>query len=229
MKIAETFHSIQGEGKLTGVPSAFIRVSGCNLRCTWCDTPYASWNPEGPDRSVDDLVAEVAATGARHVVLTGGEPLIIPEIVPLAHALRGLGLHLTVETAGTIYREMPVDLWSVSPKLANSTPWHREEGRFARAHEAHRINLSALRQIIDSAADLQLKFVVTAEHDLAEIDQLLAQLPPLPPCDILLMPEGTDPATLRSRQTWLAETCRSRGFRYCPRLHIDLFGNRRGT
>lgn len=229
MKIAETFYSIQGEGKLTGVPSAFIRISGCNLRCTWCDTPYASWNPEGTDRSVDDLVAEVVASGARHVVLTGGEPLITPDIVPLAEKLHALRLHLTLETAGTLHRDLPIDLWSVSPKLSNSTPFLREQGRFARAHEAHRLNLPVLRTIIDTAKDLQFKFVVASETDLAEIDALLAQLPPLPPADILLMPEGTDPLTLRSRQGWLVDLCRQRGFRYCPRLHIDLFGNTPGT
>lgn len=229
MKIAETFYSIQGEGKLTGVPSAFIRISGCNLRCTWCDTPYASWNPEGTERTVEALVAEVIAWGARHVVLTGGEPLITPEIVPLAEQLHALGLHLTLETAGTIHRDLPIDLWSVSPKLSNSTPWQREHGRFARAHDAQRINLPVLRRIIDTAKDLQFKFVVASEQDLTEIDALLAQLPPLAPADILLMPEGTDPATLHSRQNWLVELCRQRGFRYCPRLHIDLFGNTRGT
>ena len=88
MRIAEIFYSVQGEGKLTGVPSVFVRASGCNLRCTWCDTPYASWNPEGPDRSVDSILEKIAAHNARHVVLTGGEPLMFKEMVPLIEGLK---------------------------------------------------------------------------------------------------------------------------------------------
>ncbi|MFG0252257.1 MAG: radical SAM protein, partial [Phycisphaerales bacterium JB038] len=72
LPIAETFASIQGEGKLTGVPSWFIRVAGCNLRCTWCDTPYTSWSPQGASRSVDELVEEALNSGLKHAVLTGG-------------------------------------------------------------------------------------------------------------------------------------------------------------
>src|SRR5213075_1628929 len=100
MRIAETFYSIQGEGILTGVPSVFVRTSGCNLRCTWCDIPYASWNPEGEARTVAQLVAEVQSYHtARHVVLTGVEPMIAKEIRELAAELKYLGYHLTIETA----------------------------------------------------------------------------------------------------------------------------------
>src|SRR3954466_7799699 len=103
MFISEIFYSLQGEGELTGVPSVFVRTSGCNLRCTWCDTPYASWNPEGKPMSVDDLVAAVQAhRAARHVVLTGGEPMIAKELAALASKLRLLGYHITIETAATI-------------------------------------------------------------------------------------------------------------------------------
>src|SRR5215218_6948470 len=99
MRISELFYSIQGEGKLMGVPSTFVRASGCNLRCTWCDTPYASWDPEGEELSVDEIVARVTAFGSRHVVLTGGEPLIMPEMDALCDALHARGHHITVETA----------------------------------------------------------------------------------------------------------------------------------
>src|SRR5947207_15916722 len=103
MKISEIFYSVQGEGILAGVPSVFVRTSGCNLRCTWCDTPYASWNPEGKQMSVGDLVAAVQShRAARHVVLTGGEPMIAKELSALAAELRSLGYHLTIETASTI-------------------------------------------------------------------------------------------------------------------------------
>src|SRR5437879_196661 len=101
MKIAEIFYSIQGEGILTGVPSVFVRTSGCNLRCQWCDTPYTSWNPEGRDMTQDEILAEVRAHHPSHVVVTGGEPMIAPGIVELT---RELGMHVTIETAGTVYK-----------------------------------------------------------------------------------------------------------------------------
>src|SRR3954462_6680806 len=104
MKLAELFHSIQGEGKLAGVPSVFVRASGCNLRCVWCDTPYASWNPEGENQSVADIVRQVEAFGARPVVLTGGEPMIMPEIEELCAVLKAKGHHLTIETAATVFK-----------------------------------------------------------------------------------------------------------------------------
>src|ERR1041384_4555433 len=91
LRIAELFYSIQGEGSLAGVPSVFIRTSGCNLRCGWCDTPYTSWSPEGVDLALDQILDEVKAHPARHVVVTGGEPMIAPEIIPLTERLRDLG------------------------------------------------------------------------------------------------------------------------------------------
>jgi len=123
LKIAEIFYSIQGEGKLTGVPSIFIRASGCNLRCTWCDTPYASWNPEGENLSVDQILDRVAQYKSNHIVLTGGEPLIMPDVVELCSALKKQNnYHITIETAATIFKPLALDLASLSPKLANSTP-----------------------------------------------------------------------------------------------------------
>src|SRR6185503_14863937 len=109
LKIAELFYSLQGEGTLVGVPSVFVRTSGCNLRCTWCDTPYTSWRPEGENQSVDAIVQTVEAFGADHVVVTGGEPMIEPEIVELTKGLREAGLHITIETAGTVYVSVECD------------------------------------------------------------------------------------------------------------------------
>lgn len=223
MKISETFHSIQGEGTLLGVPSFFIRTTGCNLRCSWCDTPYTSWEPQGEDRTVADLVREAAASGARHVVVTGGEPMIAPEIVPLTEALRAAGLHITVETAGTVHAPVACDLMSISPKLANSTP----QGRFAAQHERLRIQPPVLRRLMDEF-DYQLKFVVAAPEDLNEIDALVASLA-APAEKVLLMPEGITRETLRERGPWLAEICKQKGYRFSPRLHIEIWGNKRGT
>jgi 7-carboxy-7-deazaguanine synthase len=229
VRIAELFHSIQGEGKLVGVPSVFVRASGCNLRCTWCDTPYASWEPEGPDVAVDEIVRQVESFGAKHVVLTGGEPMIMPDIGPLAEAVKSHGHHVTVETAATVFKPLPLDLASLSPKLSNSTPWDREGGKFAAAHERQRINVPVIQQFIDSSRDFQLKFVVSDERDLSEIHALLQRLERWQPTDVLLMPEGVDTSTLDSRAEWIADVCKRTGFRYCPRLHVYLYGHARGT
>jgi 7-carboxy-7-deazaguanine synthase len=229
MRVSELFFSIQGEGKLAGVPSVFVRASGCNLRCVWCDTPYASWDPEGDDVAVDEIVRRVAAFNAKHVVVTGGEPMIMPDVEPVCAALKASGHHVTIETAATVFKPVQLDLASLSPKLSNSTPWQREAGRFAEAHERNRINVPVVQKFIDSSPEFQLKFVVSGESDLAEIDLLLNQLRYWTPADVLLMPEGIDAQTLQSRAGWIANVCKRTGYRYCPRLHVELYGNTRGT
>src|SRR5262245_39488466 len=103
MRIAEIYRSVQGEGLLTGVPSVFVRTSGCNLRCWFCDTPYTSWRPEGQDMTVDDIIAQVEEWDTRHVVITGGEPMLYSELIPLCARLKAISRHVTIETAGTLY------------------------------------------------------------------------------------------------------------------------------
>lgn len=229
MKISEIFYSVQGEGKLTGVPSVFIRTSGCNLRCTWCDTPYASWDPEGQEMTLDRILQRAGEFNARHVVVTGGEPMIWAGVVELCKGLRQRGHHVTIETAATVYREVEVDLASLSPKLSNSTPWGREGGRHATAHERARLNIDTIQRLIDRAPMAQLKFVVAEPKDLEEIETLLGQLRGIRPDDVLLMPEGIDTPTLDSRTAWILDACKRTGYRFCPRLHVALFGNTRGT
>ncbi len=227
MKISEVFATIQGEGVLTGVPSLFIRTSGCNLRCHWCDTPYTSWEPEGDDWTLDRLLAWVEGFPAyRHVVLTGGEPMIQPELPALSRALHARGLHITIETAGTVEADAVCDLMSISPKLANSTPWQRDP-RWAERHEKARMNLPVLRSLVRNY-EYQLKFVVEKEADLTEIQSLVRDLD-APPGKVLLMPEGIDDSTLRARSQWLVELCKAHGYRFCPRLHIQIWGARRGV
>jgi 7-carboxy-7-deazaguanine synthase len=229
MRIAEIFHSIQGEGLLAGVPSVFVRTSGCNLRCHWCDTPYASWKPEGPEMSVEEIQKKVLGWNCRHVVLTGGEPMIAPDLPALAAALRKAGQHITIETAATVVPAgIACDLASLSPKLSNSTPPPERDPAWAKKHEATRLQPSVISDWIRNYA-FQLKFVVSTEQDISEIKNLLFLLPPAPFHQILLMPEGVDSATLASRASWLAEICKREGFRFCPRLHIELFGHTRGT
>lgn len=232
LPVAEVFSSIQGEGRLAGTPSFFVRVSGCNLRCSWCDTPYASWAPEGAPRALDDLLALARASGIRHAVLTGGEPMIFDAIAPLAAGLREAGLHVTMETAGTVFRAVACDLMSISPKLANSTPQAGDardpSGGWRARHEARRINLDALQRLIDSYAVRQLKFVVCEPGDVGEIESLLGRLSGWSPDDVMLMPEGVTPPA-PDRRAWIVDACMKRGWRYGPRLHIELFGNQRGT
>ena len=229
MRLSELFYSIQGEGKLAGVPSVFVRTSGCNLRCVWCDTPYASWAPEWVEMGIGEIVRRVEEHPARHVVLTGGEPMIAPEIEALAAELKRAGHHLTVETAGTVFKPLPLDLASLSPKLSNSTPHGRDGGRFAVLHEQKRLNAAVLQQFINASPEVQLKFVVVRPADFGEIDALLSRLTGWAPADVLLMPEGRDPAVLAERSGWLAEACKARGNRFCPRLHVALYGDARGT
>jgi 7-carboxy-7-deazaguanine synthase len=223
LKIAELFYSLQGEGSLVGVPSVFIRTSGCNLRCSWCDTPYTSWKPEGVDLTLHQILDEVKAHPAKHVVVTGGEPMIAPEIIPLTERLRGLGLHVTIETAGTVFQPVACDLMSISPKLSNSTP----EGPWAAQHERVRIQPAVLAELM-GRYDYQLKFVMEKPEDLAEVRSLVAALG-AERGRVILMPEGTDRERLRERAVWLVEVCKDEGFRFSPRLHVDLYGNRRGV
>jgi 7-carboxy-7-deazaguanine synthase len=223
LKIAELFYSLQGEGALVGVPSVFIRTSGCNLRCSWCDTPYTSWQPEGNELALEQILDEVKAHPARHVVVTGGEPMILPDIVPLTERLRALGLHITVETAGTVFRPVACDLMSISPKLSNSTP----SGPWATQHDRLRIQPETLVELMERYP-YQLKFVIAKPDDVEEVRALLETLR-ADRARVILMPEGIDRDVLRERSLWLAEICKDEGFRFSPRLHVELYGNQRGV
>ena len=224
MRIAEIFYSVQGEGSLVGVPSVFVRTSGCNLRCSWCDTPYTSWNPEGDDLSIEEILDQALKfSAAKHVVLTGGEPMIAPGIIELSQRFRERGMHITVETAGTVFAPVACDLMSMSPKLSNSTP----EGAFRAQHERLRLQPEVLCKLMASY-EYQLKFVIAAKDDISEVCALVSRLD-APAGKVNLMPEGTSADVLAERGVWLAEICMQHGFRFSPRLHIDLYGNRRGV
>ncbi|MBO6512558.1 MAG: 7-carboxy-7-deazaguanine synthase QueE [Phycisphaerales bacterium] len=230
--ISETFVSIQGEGKLTGVPSWFCRVSGCNLRCTWCDTPYASWEPEKTTRTIDELIREASESGVKHAVLTGGEPMMFTQLVELSQGLSSAGLHITIETAGTLTLPGVVcHLMSLSPKLANSTPSNDPRdpsGAWAARHEQRRLDYDAINELIASTRDRQLKFVVSDPADLDEIGSVLERLSGYEPGDVMLMPEGvTVPSP--DEVAWVVDACVERGWSYCPRVHVQLFGDTRGT
>lgn len=228
MYISEIFYSIQGEGELTGVPSVFIRTSGCNLRCSWCDTKYSSWYPEGKQMTMGEILDEVNQHNCDHVVLTGGEPMVARDIHELANRLKGQGKHITIETAATIMPQgIKCDLASLSPKLSNSTP----DGREREKHERLRLQPEVIYEWINWY-NYQLKFVISSKEDLQEIMDLLVSTKAFEVIErekIMLMPEGTNVDTLRSRSKMVSDICKDYGWRYCQRLQIDLYGNTRGT
>lgn len=231
MKISELFFSIQGEGELTGVPSVFVRTSGCNLRCRWCDTKYASWKPEGENVTINDLVDKVCSYPARHVVISGGEPMIAKGIEEFTHLLKESGKHITIETAGTISPNgIQCDLASLSPKLSDSTPKKGDINKeWIDRHESKRLDYDILSEWVNSY-NFQLKFVVSKEEEIKEIQNVISRIEgKILPEKVLLMPEGIDPDTLRSRYDLLIDLCKENGYRLCHRLHIDLFGNTPGT
>lgn len=234
MRIAEIFHSIQGEGLLAGTPSVFVRTSGCNLRCCWCDTPYASWNPGGESMEVAEVERRVLAFDCRHVVLTGGEPMVAAGIHELAGRLHRAGLHITIETAATVAPGgIACDLASLSPKLSGSTPAaDRIDPAWIRRHEETREQPVVVAEWLRDYS-WQLKFVVADDDDVAEVGRWLERMraygTDVAPEQVLLMPEGTEDATLLERERWLTGVCMRTGFRLGPRWHIRWFGNTPGT
>lgn len=228
IRINEIFHSIQGEGLLAGVPSIFVRTTGCNLRCTWCDSDATSWHPAGEMLSEDEILDRLGDFPCTHVVFTGGEPLLAPGVETLTRRIRDAGYHLTIETAGTVFKDVVCDLASVSPKLGNSTPWERASPEWADRHERQRINIEVIRRFM-AFGEYQLKFVIDDTDDLHEVDLLLDRLASYEPNRVLFMPQGVSADQLQDKGRWLVEHCKVRGFRFCPRLHIELFGHTRGT
>ena len=215
-RIAECFFSVQGEGVTVGVPAVFIRLQGCSVGCHWCDTKY-SWHPAGGHQvTLEALVGEAAAFPCRRAVITGGEPLESSLFTPLVEALKACGFTVEVETSGILPPPpVPIDQWNVSLKLANSG-----------VPEARRINPEAIRDFLGRGA--WWKFVVAARGDVAEVLQLMERFA-VPRDRILLMPEGIRREELLERSLWVVEECRRYGFRYSPRLHILLWGAKRGV
>ncbi len=267
--------TLQGEGKLVGVPVLFIRTSGCNLRCTWttpggdisiCDTPYAShYTEEIESLETGDIVSIVRANlgRIRHIVISGGEPTIQPgPLTDLARRLKKqLDVHITLETNGVLF--VPelvthVDLFSISPKLESSEPDKAKnrhldnpvEDNYIRDHRKFRINTDTLQKYINACMnfgtyygerpgseptrktnkDFQLKFVITREEDMDEIRRdFLEPLSFVNQDDVILMPVGGTPELLRKSSDLTARLAIQYGFRFSPRLQIDLWGDTAGT
>ena len=233
MRIAEIYASLQGEGLLAGTPSTFVRTSGCNLRCRWCDTPFTSWEPTGAEQSIESILAAVAALEPKHVVVTGGEPLLFDDVADLCRRLRMQGDHVTIETAGTVPLDAPADLMSISPKLASSAPPADTPAGWAARHEAARRRDDVLLTLM-AQGPYQLKFVVDSADDIEEtlawIDDLdRAQPSGIDRDRVLFMPQGRTTEELERTTAWLAGECLRTGIRLAPRHHITWFGNTRGT
>ena len=217
-RIAETFYSIQGEGVTAGRPAVFVRLQGCSVGCVWCDTKY-SWDPAaGREVTLDGLLDEVAAFPCRRVVVTGGEPLESPLFTPLVGALAGRGYTVEVETSGTLAppTDAPSSIqWNVSVKLAGSG-----------VAEERRINAAAIRALLER--DAWWKLVVSEPGELGEVLRLTERFA-LPRERVLLQPEGLRSEELAARSPWIVEACKAHGFRFSPRLHVLIWGARRGV
>ncbi|MEM7558125.1 MAG: 7-carboxy-7-deazaguanine synthase QueE [Planctomycetota bacterium] len=232
LRICEIYESLQGEGLLVGTPSVFVRTSGCNLRCWFCDTPFASWKPEGEFLAVAEIDERCQSFAAQHYVLTGGEPMIFSQLPELTEILRERQIHITIETAGTVYQPVQCDLMSISPKLSGSAP-RDASPKWQEAHERRREQLDVVARLIHEYP-YQLKFVVDTQADADEVLDYLLRLESklgqaLDRERLLIMPQGTTTPELEQHAEWLIPWCKQQDLRFCPRSHITWFGNQRGT
>lgn len=228
--IAEIYPCIQGEGSRAGMPSILIRTLGCNLRCAWCDTPFTSWQLEKGSYSNWDIIPVLQANPQiEEVIISGGEPCIYPHLEELINICKKHNTYITLETNGTrlLSHELirSIDLVSLSPKLSNSIP---AGSHWQKIHDKERIDTDVLREWISSANDYQLKFVVSSPGDLPEIRSLITAIN-ADKRHVYLMPEGTVPAQLQEKRLWLADLCIREGYRYCERIHVVIYGDKRGV
>lgn len=211
---------------MAGVPSVFIRLAGCPLRCRWCDTKYAWEQTAGTSYSTGEIISTLAQWPCRFTVITGGEPMINPKLPQLVRELKATGKHITIETAGIAFiPDMSCDLMSISPKLSNSIPTNPE---LAAIHEDSRLDLAVLRVLIDNY-EYQLKFVVDSEADLPEIQQTLNEIGDVDSEKVMLMPQAATRDELLAKSPMVAELCKKNGFAFCHRLHVLLWDGQRGT
>ncbi|MDA0659771.1 MAG: 7-carboxy-7-deazaguanine synthase QueE [Planctomycetota bacterium] len=229
MQVVEIYRSVQGEGLLAGMSSVFVRTSGCNLRCWFCDTPYASWHPEGIEMGWGDVLASVLEWSDPHVVITGGEPMLQKDLPDLCLALRDHQRHITIETAGTVDLPVVCDLMSLSPKLSNSKPTAESiTPNWVDLHETRRHAPRVMERLLTDYS-YQLKFVVDVPADIDEIERYLQQYSNIDQTRVMLMPQATSVAEHTVKQPWLLEQCSKHQWRYCPRHQLEWYGLRRGT
>ena len=226
MRISEIFYSLQGEGFLAGIPSVFVRLVGCPLRCRWCDTKYAWDSKAGKDYSIEKILQTVQQWPCKSVVITGGEPMIDSVLPELVQRLKASDKHITIETAGIAFiPDLACDLMSISPKLSNSTP---AEPELAAIHEDSRLDTAILGELIDNYK-YQLKFVVDSQADLPEIQQTLERIGNVDSEKVMLMPRAATRDELLAKSPMVAEMCKRTGFAFSQRLQVLLWNNERGT
>jgi organic radical activating enzyme len=242
LKISELFNSIQGEGKRTGYPSFFIRTNYCNLRCKFsdgnlCDTAYTSWFPEDKenmgDLDISNIIEEYRKFNTNDIVITGGEPAMqAEELNELCQQLKKLNknIFITLETNGTIYDKFAelIDLISISPKLNSSVPYSTE---FEKMHSSNRLNIDSFKKFHlgfeKGLFDIQWKFVICNENDIDDILELQKSIG-FKNENIFLMPEGITNVEISTKRKMVSGLCMKYKMNYTDRLHILLFGNRRG-
>ena len=226
MRVSEIFYSLQGEGFLAGLPSVFVRLAGCPLRCRWCDTKYGWDEKAGAHYSIAKIVRTVQRWPCKFVVITGGEPMINSDLPELVQKLKAIGKHITIETAGIVFiPDLACDLMSISPKLSNSTP---TEPELAAVQEDSRLDIAVLRDLIDNYK-YQLKFVTDSQADLPEIQQTTEKIGNVDTEKVMLMPQAKTRDELLAKSPMVAEMCKRTGFAFCNRLQVLLWNNQRGT
>lgn len=231
------FYTIQGEGKYTGCPTVFIRTSRCNLRCAWenadgsitrCDTPHTSFDPEIFEAKIDEIIKDITSYDCDHVCVTGGEPYFQRSVSRLLDSLVERGHYITVETNGTLYRPSKAQFISLSPKLSCSSA----DKVYGQKHEAQRLNYDALEQFITNH-DYQFKFVVNSDEDIAEILEMKRILFERTGIDInnkiWLMPQGIENSQFDDKMEWLAEICKQYHWSLTDRMHIRIWGQKKGV
>jgi len=247
MVINEIFYSLQGEGRLAGVPSVFIRIAGCPLRCRWCDTKYAWDKTAGRQYTIGQIIRAIRQFPPDHIVITGGEPMVDPDLPQLARELNAAAKHITIETAGIAYLpDLPCDLMSISPKLTNSTPPEQDrrqksvirslaptpvvgDGRTdLRIQKFSGPDIAVLRELIDNY-DYQLKFVVDFPDDLPEIQETLNKLKNPDVKNVMLMPQAATREELLAKSPMVADLCKQTGFTLSQRLQVLLWDNQKGV
>lgn len=236
LTISETFLSIQGEGRYSGHPSYFARTSGCNLRCWFCDTPYTSWKPEGRPWTPHELAVDYFDHGApEHVVVTGGEPMVWrDQVAQFLHEVRSRCRQATIETNGTFapFGPMPVPvLYSVSPKLASSFPGSADPAELERHAEGLKRAQATYRLYASPKVDTQWKFVVCPDRlatDLLEVRSFVADVG-VAWRNVYLMPESRHAEEACHRAALLAPHCIELGCNLTLRVHVAMWGDRRGV
>jgi len=218
INISEIFYSIQGEGFLAGVPSVFIRLAGCPLRCKFCDTKYANDSKTGGIKTIDEIVKQVKKYKTDYIVITGGEPMVCPDLSLLCNALKKY--HITIETAGIKFvSDLKCDLMSISPKLSNAYLKKGDKKKY--------LKIDQLKKLIKDC-NYQLKFVIEKAGDIKEVEKTLKELKNVNRSKVMLMPQARNQAEYLKKSFLVTRLCKNHNFAFSPRLHIMLWGGKRG-